>query len=52
MKAALSILLTALLIILPVEQVLGQAAQQQSTTPEASLVQEQGPQQPVIQEGE
>ncbi len=47
MKAARSVVLAGLLVILPVEQVLAQAEQQDSTTPEASLVQEPGPQ-PVI----
>ena len=47
MKAALYVVLVGLLVILPIEQVLAQAEQQDSTTPEASLVQEQGPR-PVI----
>lgn len=47
MKAALSVVLAGFLVVLSVEQVLAQAEQQDSTTPEASLVQEQGPQ-PVI----
>ena len=41
MKTARSVVLAGLLIILPVEQVLAQAEQQDSTTPEASLVREQ-----------
>ncbi len=47
MKAARSVVLAGLLVILSVEQVLAQAEQQDSTTAEASLVQKQGPQ-PVI----
>ena len=40
MRKAICIVLTALLIILPVEQVLAQAELQAPTTPEASLLQE------------
>ena len=47
MKAARYVVLAGLLVIMPVEQVLAQAEQQDSTTAEASLVQKQGPQ-PVI----
>ena len=47
MKAALSIVLAGLLVTLPIKQVLAQAAQQDSTTAETSLVREQGSQ-PVI----
>ena len=46
MKAARSVVLAGLLVILPV-QVLAQAERQDSMTAEASLVQKQGPQ-PVI----
>ncbi len=41
MKAARYVVLAGLLVIMPVEQVLAQAEQQDSTTPEASLVREQ-----------
>ena len=47
MRAAISIVLAGLLVTLPIKQVLAQAAQQDSTNAETSLVREQGSQ-PVI----
>lgn len=47
MKATLYVGLAGFLVMLPVDQVLAQAEQQDSTTPEASVVRELGPQ-PVL----